>query len=52
MSKKWNSDIMYPTDSDYVARIVGANFGAAATGTPLEFAPRRIADDTTSTGLG
>lgn len=26
---------MYPTDSDYVARIVGATFGAAATGTPM-----------------
>lgn len=35
MSKKWNSDIMFPTDSNYIARIVGASFGPASTGTPM-----------------
>lgn len=35
MSKKWNSDIMFPTDSDYIARIVGATFAPSSKGNPM-----------------
>jgi len=35
MSKKWNADIMFPTDNDYQNRIVGAKFAPSNSGTPM-----------------
>lgn len=35
MSKKWNSEIQFPTDSDYINRIVGATFAPSKKGNPM-----------------